>query len=224
MLLKAAYKKKTISVKINSGYTDIELEIGQFFFGRNSAEEQLNLAGSMIYRILKVFEKDGCITVKSNNRFSIITICNFDTYNNEETEDEQPVDSQRTASEQPVNTNKKDKKEKKDKNRGDKSPLTDRELIFLKIMIEVTGRKFKTLDEKTRRQFNDLVELKYTRDDFRKAATTALSEMKSRNKQGYLTPEFITRSIEFQKYVTMNPKQQAEPVLSAPERVLKVKY
>lgn len=87
-------------------------------------------------------------------------------------------------------------------------PLSEAENIFLSIMVEVTGRSFKILDDKTRKQFNELIKAKYKRDDFRRAATIALSEMAERNKEQYLTPEFITRPIEFQKYVTMVPKQQ----------------
>jgi len=115
MLLKAVYEPQTVSLKVNSGYSTIKLERGQFIFGRDKAVEQLELNGSMIYRILKLFENDGSISIKSNNKYSIITICKYDSYNSQENEIEQPVNSQRTASEQPVNTYKKDKKEKKEK-------------------------------------------------------------------------------------------------------------
>ena len=94
MLLKASHKQRVVSLKIGPGYTNVELEIGQFVFGRNKAEEELDIDASMIYRVLKIFETDGSIIVKSNNQYSIITICNFETYNNELEYDEQPVNSQ----------------------------------------------------------------------------------------------------------------------------------
>jgi len=115
MLLKANHKPGIASIKVNSGFSNVPLNRGQFIFGREKAEEQLNLNGSMIYRILKIFEKDNSIIVKSNNKYSIITICKYDSYNGEDLEVEQPVNSQRTASEQPVNTNKNDKNVKNDK-------------------------------------------------------------------------------------------------------------
>lgn len=112
MLLKATHKPRITSIKVSKGYTDVNLERGQFVFGRNKAESELTIDASMIYRVIKYFEKDGSITVKSNNQYSIITICKYDDYNSKDENDEQPVNSQRTADEQPVNTDKKDKKGK----------------------------------------------------------------------------------------------------------------
>jgi ribosomal protein L30E len=121
MLAKANYKSKVANIEVNSGRTDVPLERGQFIFGRTSAAKELKMGESKIYRVLKKFESDGSITVKSNNKFSVITVCKYDTYNCAENENEQPVNSQRTASEQPVNTTNKEnkgkeriKKEKKD--------------------------------------------------------------------------------------------------------------
>lgn len=208
ILLKAGHKKRVASIKVSNGFTDVILERGQFLFGRNKAEEELGLDASLIYRTMKKFESDNAISLKSNNQYSIVTVCKYDDYNQQEEESEQRMNSGRTADEQRMNTYKKDKKVNKGNNNGNKLPLSDWENVFLEIMIEVTGRKFRTLDEKTRKQFNALVKLRYTRDDFKHAATTALKEMKERNKEGYLTPEFITRTSEFEKYVTMSPKNQ----------------
>ncbi len=227
ILLKASHKDRTISLKVSKGYAEVKLARGEFVFGRNKAEKELDLDASLIYRTIKKFENEKSITIKSNNQYSIITICKYDDYNNNNEEDEQPMNSGRTTDEQPMNTDNNVKKVNKVKKSGNKLPLSERELVFLNIMIEVTGRKFKTLDDKTRSQFSELVKLKYTREDFKKAAIIALSEMKERNKEGYLTPEFITRSVEFQKYVTMPPKQQNSEnstVLSAPAKLLNVKY
>jgi len=197
MLLKASHKPRVISLKTSSGFTDVKIERGQF--------------------VLKVLSSDSSITIKSNNKYSIITICKYDEYNNISDEDEQPVNSQRTASEQPVNTDKKVKKVNNVNNRGSKLPLTDKELAFLNLFKEITGRSFKTLDEKTRRQFSELLNEKYNAKDFKKAIAIALVEMTGRDKQNYLTPEFITRPVEFSKYVTMVPiiKQQ-DKIINTP--------
>lgn len=115
MLLKANYVPKTVSIKVSQGYTDVLVQRGQFVFGRHKAALELDLDDNMIYRSLKKFELDGSICIKSNNQYSIITICKYDDYNKKEEQDEQPVNSQRTASEQPVGTTKKDKKGKEGK-------------------------------------------------------------------------------------------------------------
>lgn len=93
--------------------------------------------------------------------------------------------------------------EKKGKIKGNKLPLSDKELFFLKIFTEITNRGFKTLDEKSRKQLAAILENGYTSKDFKKAIGFALVEMTERNRQNYLTPEFITRETEFLKYVTM---------------------
>lgn len=210
MLLKANYKPKLVSVKVSKGYTDVLIERGQFIFGRNKAAEELNLDESLIYRILKKFELQESIVVKSNNQYSIVTICKYDTYNCEDLENEQPMNSGRTTDEQPMNTTKKDKNNKK----GNKLPLNEKELVFLEIMVEVTGRAFRTLDEKTRKQFDELLKLKYTRVDIKNAASNAFIKMTERNTIEYLTPEFISRVSEFQKYVTMKVSNQPESILT----------
>lgn len=116
LLLKANYKNSVASIKVNSGYADILIERGQLIFGRSTAAKELNLDESKIYRVLQKLKNDNSIDLKSNNKFTIVTICKFDDYNSLENQSEQPVNSQRTASEQPVNTSKEDKKDKKVKN------------------------------------------------------------------------------------------------------------
>lgn len=113
MLLKANYKPKTVSVKVSKGYTDVSIQRGQFIFGRHKASVELDMDDSMVYRIVMVFQKASAIEVKSNNQYSIITICKYDDYNSKDEIDEQPVNSGRTANEHPISTTKKDKKDNK---------------------------------------------------------------------------------------------------------------
>lgn len=114
LLLKASYKKRFISVKIGNGESVIEIERSQLLFGRFKAEESLNIDGSTIYKALKQFEKDEMIKINSNSHYTIITICNYDTYQTLEKQQvtaiEQPRNSHVTAIEQPRNTYKKDNK------------------------------------------------------------------------------------------------------------------
>jgi ribosomal protein L30E len=116
LLLKANYKTSIASIKVNSGYADIAIERGQLIFGRSSAAKELKLDESKIYRVLQKLKNDNSIDLKSNNKFTIVTICKYDDYNSLENQSEQPANSQRTASEQPVNTSKEDKKDNKVKN------------------------------------------------------------------------------------------------------------
>lgn len=116
-LLKANYKNRFTAIRIGKGEKTIEVKRGQFVFGRFKAEEALNIDGSTIYKSLKSFEKDEMIEIQSNSHYTIITICNYDTYqtlnNTEVTTTEQPLNNYSTAINQPLNTNNKDNKEKK---------------------------------------------------------------------------------------------------------------
>lgn len=102
LLVKANYKKTFASLKIGKGYITVKVERGQLLFGRFKAEEELNLDGSLIYRVLKIFEEQEQIKVESNNQYSIITICKYDSYQNNNQETEQPTNNQRTSDEQPT--------------------------------------------------------------------------------------------------------------------------
>jgi hypothetical protein len=111
-LCKASYKEKYMTIQIGRGESSVKLDVGSFLFGRFKAEQELDLSGSMIYRWMKRFEDLGMINIVSNSHYSIITICNWETYQDTKTESEQPLNSRWTADEQPMNTNKKDKKDK----------------------------------------------------------------------------------------------------------------
>lgn len=104
LLLKASYKKRYVSLKIGKGETTVTIERGQLLFGRYKAEEELCIDGSTIYRWIKKLEENGMILIQSSNQYSIITICNYDTYQSGNTNDEQPMSNQRTADEQQMNS------------------------------------------------------------------------------------------------------------------------
>ena len=113
MLCKASYKKRFISLKAGKGETTVELNPGQFVTGRYKAAEALSLSGSTFYRWMKKLEKEyGLIKTKSNNQYTIVTICEWDDYQNENKKSEQQMNSERTTNEQRMNTNKKDNNEK----------------------------------------------------------------------------------------------------------------
>ena len=96
---------------------------GSFTTGRFQAAEELGANPSRVVRAFAKLESLGSITVKTNNRFSTITVCNYDTYNSdcgdERTTNEQQTDSQRTTnehtSEQQTNTSIKRQERKKAK-------------------------------------------------------------------------------------------------------------
>ena len=109
-LLKASHKETTHLV----GMKRVKLLPGQFVFGRSKAASALELSESKIFRMLSFLKSEQMVDIQANNKFSIITIVNWDTYQGEncdcEQQNEQQVKQQtnnkRTASEQQTNTNK----------------------------------------------------------------------------------------------------------------------
>lgn len=105
-LLKASRKERYFPLKIGKGSTTVKILPGQFIFGRFKAEEELNIDGSTIYRWIQKFksEKFDMITIEANNQYSVISICNWSSYQSEKSEIEQPMSSQRTRVESDMNT------------------------------------------------------------------------------------------------------------------------
>lgn len=107
-LCKANFKDRSIPLKIGRGETVVKVKRGQFIFGRFKAEEELFIDGSTIYKSIKKLEEHQMIKIESSNQYSVITICKYDTYQDNNTykitTKEQPRNSQVTSGEQPSNT------------------------------------------------------------------------------------------------------------------------
>lgn len=95
------------------GLQEVELEKGQFIFGRKVAANELKMSESKTYRLIKKLETMQNLNIKTNNKFSIITIANWELYqsdsNNSEQQFEQQMNNKRTTNEQQMNTNKNNK-------------------------------------------------------------------------------------------------------------------
>ena len=98
------------------GLQEVELEKGQFIFGRKVAANELKMSESKTYRLIKKLENMQNLNIKTNNKYSIITIANWELYqsdsNNSEQQFEQQMNNKRTTNEQQMNTNKNIKNNK----------------------------------------------------------------------------------------------------------------
>lgn len=79
-LMKASHKEHTQLV----GRRVVHLQKGQFVFGRKRASEELRLKESTVRDYVKLLEKLGTIDIKSDNKFSVITVINWAVYQNDE--------------------------------------------------------------------------------------------------------------------------------------------
>lgn len=83
----------------------IEVKRGQLVFGRNKLAEEIGISIQQLRTALKKLEDTGEIIVKSTNRFSVLTIVNYDEYQavNQQTTNEQPASNQQLTSKQQTN-------------------------------------------------------------------------------------------------------------------------
>ena len=112
-LLRANYKSRQITF----GNQVVELEPGQFVTGRYSAGEELNMNPSTFWKRVKTLEKLEMIEIKSNNKYSVISVINWASYQlstEKVTTKEQQSNNKVTSKEQQSNTDKKVNKVNKD--------------------------------------------------------------------------------------------------------------
>lgn len=98
----------------------VELDAGQFVFGRKAAALDLKMKERTIYDYMKVLEKLEMLNIKSTNKFSVVTVMKWDFYQGRDDVDQQQEQQQTninpTSSQQQSNTNKNVKNVKNVKN------------------------------------------------------------------------------------------------------------
>ena len=110
-LLKANHEAQ----KIIFNGQEIEIKIGQFITGRNAMAKDLKQNPITTYKRLKILENLQILNIKSNNKFSIVTVLNWELYQSEEMKRNSKRNNKGTTREQQGNTNKNDKNDKNDK-------------------------------------------------------------------------------------------------------------
>lgn len=109
-IMKANYK--TTKTILNG--ESIEIQRGQFIFGRRTFSEKLNISPSRAERYLKLLKNIDFLNLCPNRRYTLVTICNYDRYQDLKTNPEPPSEPNpnqtRTNGEPMLNTSKEVKK------------------------------------------------------------------------------------------------------------------
>lgn len=93
----------------------IIIKRGQLVASLNKISADTGISVQAIRTLLKKFENTNEILLKSTNKYSIITICKYDSYQDENDQtNKQTTNKQQTTNNQ-LTTNKNDKKEKNEK-------------------------------------------------------------------------------------------------------------
>lgn len=189
-LIRANHKQKPVPIKIGTGQKTVQVKRGDFIFGRWTASEELNMAGSTVTGIMKKLQEMGNIKIIPNNNYSVVTVCNYDLYQGTELYGS-------TADEQPPDTNKKEKKNNKD--------IYDNFLVIFK---DITKKNIRVLNDKVKGQLNARIKEGFTLGDFQTAIENCNNDDFHKKNTKYLTPEFITRSDKLQMYLNVEPSKR----------------
>ena len=93
-IMRANYHHKTVSF----GGEQIKLDVGQFVTGRFSAAKELDMAGSTVADRLRKLERWGMLTLISDTRKTVVTVCNYKAYQLKENQARQrPVNDPSTV-------------------------------------------------------------------------------------------------------------------------------
>lgn len=100
--MKASHKEHEQLV----GLQKITLQPGQFIYGRMKASKELKIKESTVNKYMCWLKDDEIINIKSNNKFSVITIVNWALYQFKNEDSDSKSNSNVTTKEQQRNTNK----------------------------------------------------------------------------------------------------------------------
>jgi hypothetical protein len=84
----------------------VEVKRGQLVVGRKSLSEKLGISERSIRTGLARLQESQAIDQQTTNRFTLVTICNYEIYQNEK-EKEKSANDQKTTSKRPQRENKK---------------------------------------------------------------------------------------------------------------------
>jgi hypothetical protein len=116
-LMKASHKE----CKMLVGFQTVDLNPGQFVFGRKKASQELLLSQQTIRTCLEKLKNSQNLTIKSTNKFSIISIVNWDAYQQTEFTNNHQV-NQELTSKQPASNHKQECKECKEEKKRECIP------------------------------------------------------------------------------------------------------
>lgn len=186
------YYKRGVKIEIQRGQTGVS-EVG--------LSDRWKWSRSKVRKFLKDLEKEQQIKQQKTNVTQIVTILNYEIYQQKEHQIEQQKDTRRTPKEHQKDTNKNDKNKENDK----KIDYSD----FLKKFNEITGKRIRVIDDKTKRQLNARINTDgFTMDEIHKSIENCKNDKYHIENPKYLTPEFITRSDKLQKYLNTSTDEK----------------
>ncbi len=211
LLIRANFKDS--EVFFNGKITTVSR--GSFITSRKKLAESTGIQESKIERILFFLKTEQQIEQVKKGRSRLISILNYEKYQESEQINEQDLNRKRTGFEQVLNTDKKEKELKESKEVNIYSE-------FLRCFNIEKGSSHRG-DAKSRKSFSARLKEGYTPDEMIAALKKAMTlDYHKGNGFQDLTPEFITRPDKLEKYMNGNiVKKSGQGALGLSEEQLK---
>ncbi len=103
VLLKASHCDRWTYMKTGRGGTQLEVKAGQFIYGRKVAAQELNMPESSVNERMQKLQRLGCISIQPGTHYSIVSICNWSSYQDANGRVGRQLDNQPTTNRQPTN-------------------------------------------------------------------------------------------------------------------------
>ncbi|HQB35861.1 MAG TPA: hypothetical protein PLY11_14080 [Syntrophorhabdus sp.] len=125
-LLRANHKDEWVAMISGKRSIEVHIHPGQFIFGRDSAAKDLKMTPSGTWKRIKKLEMIGNLNIESNSQYSIISIVNWNSYQEVFEKGNSKGNYRGTGKEQPSNTDNNDNNDNKN------TPLGSSEISELK--------------------------------------------------------------------------------------------
>ena len=187
-----------------------ECNRGEKMYSLDTWASRWNTNKSKVRRFLEMLKNDGMICIENETQTTRITVCNYDSYQEEISKTETQVKRKRNANEThltPIKELKNDKEvyniTSSEDNMSDDSIDWNALLVFFN---KTTGNKSRVVSEKVKKQFRARLKEGYTKEDIMNAIINCHKDPFHKANPHYLTLEFISRADKLEKYYNYKPK------------------
>jgi hypothetical protein len=112
-LSKASYRKRWVTIQVGIGTTEVELQPGQFIYGRASSAKELRMKPETVRTRMEKLKTMQNLTMQPTTNYTLVTICNWSSYQDAESEPHQ-AGHQPHTSQTPAGHHKQESKEGKE--------------------------------------------------------------------------------------------------------------
>ena len=212
-LLKANHK--------DNRWQGIVIKKGSFITSIENLAFETGLSGQQVRTSLNKLKSTGEITSQTTNRYSIITIKNWGSYQMDNTQDNKQITNKQQTNNKQITTNNNDKNDNNEKNVFLLEQKTKKIDPYINPIISELKKSYKEIFNRTlyldNLQTNKVFELASIIDDFKDTIPTVLQELKDTEWEIDGKPfkpdiNWLLKESNYTKILNQEPKKEVEYV------------